>query len=74
MMPKPNVNVVEGAYEAKSFSIVSCEHGSVFIRLHDRAGKTFAFACFDRGTAVNALGQLESAITGQAGFVCESLH
>lgn len=73
-MPKPNVDIVQGAFEAKSFSVAACEHGSIFIRLHDRAGKVFAFACFDKGTGLAAVAELEACISGGASFKCESVH
>ena len=70
---KPNVDIVQGAFEAKKISIVACEHGHIFVRLHDRAGEVFAFACFDKAIGVAAMGQLERAICGP-GFICESVH
>lgn len=33
---------------AKQISAVVCEHGSLYIRLHDEKGKIFAAACMDR--------------------------
>jgi len=33
---------------AKAISAVVCEHGSLYIRLHDAKGKIFAAACMDR--------------------------
>jgi hypothetical protein len=33
---------------AKQISAVVCEHGSLYIRLHDAKGKIFAAACMDR--------------------------
>lgn len=73
-MSKPNVKTVHGAYSADSISVSSCEHGSIWIRLHDRAGGVFAFGCIDKGTAM-ALGvEIDSAITGQRGFRCDSYH
>ena len=33
---------------AKQISAVVCEHGSLYIRLHDAKGEIFAAACMDR--------------------------
>jgi hypothetical protein len=35
---------------AKSISAVVCEHGSLYVRLHDEKGNIFAAACMDRKT------------------------
>jgi hypothetical protein len=73
-MPKPNVAVVQGSYSATSISVTACEHGHVFVRLHDRVGNVFAFGCVDPGTAMMLDGQLRQAIDGAGGFRCDTLH
>lgn len=73
-MPKPNVDIVQGSYVARSISIASCEHGSVWIRLHDRADKVFAAACVDVGTALGLEAQLRQSIAGAGGFKCDIIH
>lgn len=73
-MPKPNAEIVQGAYSARSISIACCEHGQVFVRLHDRAGNVFAFGCVDQGTALALDGELRQAIDGSAGFRCDTIH
>lgn len=73
-MAKPNVDIVQGAFSAQSISIASCEHGSVWVRLHDRAGNVFAFGCVDTGTALALDNQLREAIAGVGRFHCDILH
>lgn len=73
-MPKPNVNIVQGSYSADSISVANCEHGSVWVRLHDRSGKVFAFGCVDKGTALALNSQLSEAIDGLGSFRCDSVH
>lgn len=73
-MPKPNVAVIEGSYSADSISVANCEHGSVYIRLHDRSGRIFAFGCVDRGTALALNAQITEAIDGTSVFRCDSVH
>lgn len=73
-MPKPNVDTMNGAFVAKAISITCCEHGSVWIRLHDRADNVFAAGCVDRGTALGLEGQLHRAIIGIGGIRCDIIH
>ena len=47
---------------ATSISVASCEHGSVFVRLHDKAGQIFAAACMPMVTALEMSGEIVDAI------------
>lgn len=73
-MPKPNVAIIEGSYSADSISVANCQHGRVYIRLHDRAGRVFAFGCVDRGTALALNIQIGEAIDGTSAFHCDNIH
>jgi len=41
------------AFAADHMTVVSCEHGTIWIRLHDAAGKVRAFGCYDPEGALN---------------------
>lgn len=73
-MPKPNVAIIEGSYSAASISVANCEHGQIYVRLHDRAGRVFAFGCVDRGTALALNAQISDAVDGGSAFRCDSIH
>jgi len=49
---------------AKSMSVVACEHGNIYFRLHDADGKVFAAGIMDRLTATNLVGEAVDAIEG----------
>lgn len=43
---------------ASSISVCACEHGHLFVRLHDEAGEIFAAASVDRCTAMMLVDQV----------------
>ena len=57
-MPDPETRL------AKSMSVVACEHGNIYFRLHDAEGKVFAAGIMDRITACGLIEQATEAIEG----------
>ena len=64
--------------QAKSVSGVVCEHGSVYIRLHDANGQTFAVACMSDGIFLKLseqiLLELAAYCDGRGAAKCEGEH
>jgi hypothetical protein len=67
----------DGILAASNMSVVSCEHGTVYVRFHDAKGKIFAVGGIDPGTAVRLIGDLEReatlALCGK-GLACDTVH
>jgi hypothetical protein len=65
------------AFTADHMTVVSCDHGTIWIRLHDETGKVRAFGCFDLDGALNfseaVNNEAERVINGQSGS-CGSVH
>lgn len=58
---------------ASSITAVVCEHGSLFIRLHDKKGDIFAAACMNRTTGFAVVDQIMSEFSSPSAD-CEGLH
>jgi len=60
---------------AASISVASCEHGSVFVRLHRRDGTIFAAGCMARGVASDLAADLLAETIGLGGAEpCGRVH
>jgi hypothetical protein len=58
---------------AKSISAVVCEHGSLFIRLHDAKGRIFAAACMDRATGFGLVDGIMAEFSAPSS-TCDGVH
>lgn len=65
------------AFQAHHMTVVSCDHGTIWIRLHDADGKVRAYGCFDPEGALNfqeaVCDEVEKVIDGEAES-CGSVH
>jgi hypothetical protein len=65
------------AFTADHMTVVSCDHGTIWIRLHDAEGKVKAYGCFDPAGALNfsdaVIDEIGKAVTGEAGD-CGTVH
>jgi dihydrodipicolinate synthase/N-acetylneuraminate lyase len=65
------------AFAAHHMTVVSCEHGTIWIRLHDADGKIKAYGCYDPEGAMNfqeaVMEEVEKVISGTSGS-CASVH
>jgi hypothetical protein len=63
--------------DAKSISVHVCEHGTLYLHLHDRAGNVFARACLGTDAAVafadDVVDRLQTHIEG-GGEPCAGVH
>ena len=58
---------------AKSITAVVCEHGSLWIRLHDTKGEIFAAACMSRGVGFGLIDQIMTEFSTPTAE-CEGVH
>jgi hypothetical protein len=75
-MAKPR-QTEDGILIASKISVTSCEHGTVFIRLHDPDGNIFAAACMPSESALvftdDVLTAVEKVDAGTA-LACDTVH
>jgi hypothetical protein len=58
---------------AKSISVAVCEHGSLYIRLHDVNGMIFAAASMDRDTGFSLADDILDELIPPS-LKCEGMH
>lgn len=58
---------------AKHITAVVCEHGNLYIRLHDRKGDIFAAACMSKAVGYGLIDQILGEFTTPTAE-CEGLH
>lgn len=59
-----------GVLIARSASVATCEHGTVFLRLHGADGKVFAAAIMDQATAAAFTAEMSGLVEGSATMDC----
>jgi hypothetical protein len=65
--PQPSIRM------AKSISAVVCEHGNLYVRLHDANGLIFAAACMDRATGFGLVDGIVSEFSSPSAE-CGGVH
>lgn len=65
--PEPTIRM------AKSISAVVCEHGNLYVRLHDANGLIFAAACMDRATGFRLVDSITSEFS-EPSAECGGVH
>lgn len=58
---------------ASAMSAVVCEHGNLYIRLHDKNGHIFAAGVFDRTNGFHFVDQIMTEFSKPSGE-CEGVH
>lgn len=58
---------------AKHITAVVCEHGNLYVRLHDAKGNIFAAACMSRGVGFGLVDQIMTEFSSPTAE-CEGLH
>jgi hypothetical protein len=66
------------AFAADHMTVVSCEHGTIWIRLHDADGKVRAYGCYDAEGAMTftdaVVDEIGKVVDGRGTTCCGSVH